>query len=174
MQPALARPAQQSQQHWIMSQQVLSPLVQVTLQPVFVISTLQTPQVRLQVHTGTPFMVKQQETIPPWSIVQRFCTVAQAVVSSQLQVIVIPPVHFSNLKVHRGTMTIDPPDTGVMLGIPVIVPIPGIPMPVRSINMAVVIGSPPENVVKTPKPCRNGPGDPLARPGKSPEPTAPR
>jgi hypothetical protein len=48
-----------------MSQQVLSPLVQVTLQPVLVISTLQTPQVRLQVQHGTPFIVKQQETMPP-------------------------------------------------------------------------------------------------------------
>jgi hypothetical protein len=72
MQPALQSPAQQSQQHWIMSQQVLSPEVQVTLQPVLVISTLQTPQVRLQVQQATPFIVKQQETMPPWSMVQRF------------------------------------------------------------------------------------------------------
>lgn len=128
-----------------MSQQVLSPLVQVTLHPVLVISTLHVPQVKLQVHTGIPFIVKQQETIPPWSIVQRFCTVAQAVASSHVQVTHIPPAHFSNLNVHRGTMTIDPPGTGVAVGIPLIVPIPGIPMPVRSMSIAVVIVIPPEN-----------------------------
>jgi hypothetical protein len=72
MQPALQSPAQHSQQHWIMSQQVLSPLVQVTLQPVLVVSTLQTPQAKLQVQQGTPFIVRQQETMPPWSMVQRF------------------------------------------------------------------------------------------------------
>src|SRR5262245_32581977 len=119
MQPALQSPAQHSQQHWIISQQVLSPLVHMTLQPFLVISTLQTPQVRLVVQQGTPFIVKQQETMPPWSMLQRFCTVAQAVASSQTHVMHIPPETFSNLNVHRGTMTIDPPGMAVAVGIPV-------------------------------------------------------
>jgi hypothetical protein len=154
MQPDLQSPWQHSQQHWIISQQVLSPLVQVILQPDLVVSTLQTPQVRLQVQTGMPFIVKQQETMPPWSMVQRLCTVAQAAASSQWQVRHIPPVTFSNLKVHRGTMTIDPPGIGATDGIPVTAPIPGTAMPVRSMSIADVIGSPPENGVETPNPAQ--------------------
>jgi hypothetical protein len=154
MHPDLQRPAQHSQQHWIISQQVLSPLVQVILQPDFVVSTLHAPQVRLQVQTGMPFIVKQQETMPPWSMVQRLWTVAQAVASSQWQVRHIPPETFSNLNVHRGTMTIDPPGTGDTAGIPVMAPIPGMAMPARSMSIADVISSPPENGVKTPNPAQ--------------------
>jgi hypothetical protein len=101
---------------------------------------------------------------------QRFCTVAQAVVSSQTHVMHIPPEAFSNLNVHRGTMTIDPPGTGVAVGIPVIVPIPGIPMPVRSINMAVVIDSPPEIGLKTPNPAETDGANRSPDPGQSPNP----
>jgi hypothetical protein len=61
----------------------------------------------------------------------------QATLSSQVQTIFMPPWHFSNLKVQRGTMTmfgvagIALPPIGVvpMPGIPM----PGMPIPVRSI-----------------------------------------
>src|SRR5262249_47898724 len=69
-------------------------------------------------------------------------------------------------------MTIDPPGTGVAVGIPVIVPIPGIPMPVRSINMAVVIDSPPEIEAKTPNPAETDGANRSPDPGQSPEPPA--
>jgi hypothetical protein len=96
--------------------------------------------------------------------------VAQAVASSQWQVMHIPPVIFSNVNLHRGTMTIDPPGTGVAVGIPVIAPIPGIPMPVRSISIAVVIVSPPENEVRTPNLAATGrasdPVYPVPSPGR--------
>ena len=43
--------------------------------------------------------------MPPASMVQRFCIMLQAIASSQVQVIFMPPVHFSILMVQRGTIT---------------------------------------------------------------------
>ena len=60
--------------------------------------------------------------MPPASIVHRFCTMLQAILSSHEQVIFMPPVHFSILIVQRGTII-------QLAGIP-LVPIPGMPMPV--------------------------------------------
>jgi hypothetical protein len=62
--------------------------------------------------------------------------------SSHLQVIFIPPAHFSIVIVHRGTiihcgaagMAPVPP-----MGPAVPVPIPGIPIPARSITIALVM-----------------------------------
>src|SRR5262245_31130387 len=82
-----------------------------------------------------PFIMTQQLHIPPCSIWQRFCTMLQAILSSQEQVILSPPWHFSTLKVQRGTIMVEgtadgvPTDGVVMPG----TPIPGIPMLVRSI-----------------------------------------
>lgn len=56
--------ATQSQQPWIMSQQALSPLVQVTQQPSFVISTLHAPIVMLQQHTVMPFIMQHMLHMP--------------------------------------------------------------------------------------------------------------
>ena len=54
---------------------------------------------------GVLFIIMQQhEHMPPCIIVQRFCIIEQAVGSSQEQVIFIPPVHFSNFMVQRGTI----------------------------------------------------------------------
>ena len=79
--------------------------------------------------------------MPPANIVQRFCTMPLAILSSQTQVIRIPPWHFSMRKVQRGTII----HCGVvgMVAVPPIVPdiigfIPVI-MPDRSIIIAVVI-----------------------------------
>src|SRR5262249_50039070 len=128
----------QSQQAWIISQHLVSPLVQVTQTPSGVISQRHMPIVRLQQQTMTPFMVQQQEHIPPASIVQRFCTMLHATLSSQVQVIFMPPWHFSNLYVQRGTIIqLVPIDTPVGAVAPGAaspgIPIPGTPTPVRSI-----------------------------------------
>jgi hypothetical protein len=62
----------QSQQAWIMSQQLWSPLVQVTHTPCSVHSTLQQPIVKLQQQTTMPFIMQQQLHMPPASIEHRF------------------------------------------------------------------------------------------------------
>ena len=60
VQPAFIMAVMQSQQAWIMSQQALSPLVQVMQQPSSVISHLHMPMVRLQQQTIMPFIMQQQ------------------------------------------------------------------------------------------------------------------
>jgi hypothetical protein len=98
----------------------------------------------LQVQTTMPLSMTQQEHMPPWSIVQRFCTMLQAILSSQLHVIFMPPVHFSNLYVQRGTI-IQLVPTGIPVGVPVVgdaipgIATPGMPMPLRSIIIALDI-----------------------------------
>jgi hypothetical protein len=142
VQPAVFMTEQQSQQDWIMSQQALSPEVQVTQQPSFVISTLHMPIVRLQQHTMTPFIMQQTEHMPPWSDMQRFCTMLFAVASSQTQVTFMPPWHFSNLNVQRGTII---HDDGIVIGEvmpPGVIPCVGMPMPVRSIIIPVIDHAP--------------------------------
>jgi hypothetical protein len=52
--------------------------------------------------------------MPPASIVHRFCTMLVAILSSQTQVMRIPPWHFSMRIVQRGTIIQLVPD-----GIPV-------------------------------------------------------
>jgi hypothetical protein len=89
-----------------------------------------------------PFIMTQQLHMPPVNIVHRFCTMLTAILSSQEQVIFNPPVHFSILKVQRGTII-----QLVVVGTPVGAPtggvpkvgtgMPGIPMPVRSIIIAL-------------------------------------
>ncbi len=144
VQPSLRQQARQSQQHWIISQHLGSPLVQVMQTPSLVISHLHMPMVRLQQHTIMPFIMQQTEHMPPAIIVQRFCTMLQAILSSQEQVIFIPPVHFSILKVQRGTI-IQLVVAGIPVGEPIVgVPIPGmdmpcIPIPVRSIIMLDIV-----------------------------------
>jgi hypothetical protein len=116
--------------------------VQVTQQPSLVISTLHAPIVRLQVQTTMPFIMQQTLHMPPAIMVQRFCIMVQAVGSSQVQVIFIPPVHFSTFMVQRGTMTM----LGV-IGVPGVVPGMAVFIPVmvaRSIIMVVVMLRSPE------------------------------
>jgi hypothetical protein len=138
VQPAFMQADMQSQQPWIMSQQPLSPLVQVMQQPSLVISHLHMPIIMLQQQTIIPFIMQQQLTMPPAIMEQRFCIMAQAAGSVQMQVIFIPPVHFSILNMQRGTMT--------MLGAMVVpvppipeVPMPGIPIVGRSIIIVPVM-----------------------------------
>jgi hypothetical protein len=120
VQPAAMQAAMQSQQHWIILQQSASPEVQVTQQPSVVISHLHMPIVRLQQQTIMPFIMQQQETMPPAIILQRFCIMAQAAASVQLQLIFMPPAHFSIFILQRGTITM----FGAMpvgIGIPMLV-----------------------------------------------------
>ncbi|ODT99037.1 MAG: hypothetical protein ABS79_05000 [Planctomycetes bacterium SCN 63-9] len=162
VQPAFIIMLQQSQQAWIMSQQALSPLVQVMQQPISVISHVQLAMVMLQQQTHMPFIIMQQEHMPPAIIMQRFCIMAAETLSSQTQLIFIPPSHFSKVILQRGTiimfimpdgivpaaapMPIMPiplmaPGMPIMLGIdpPVIPDIPGIPIPARSIVLVAAI-----------------------------------
>jgi hypothetical protein len=134
-QPALSMHIMLSQQAWIMSQQALSPEVQVTHSPVGNISHLHMPMVRLQVQTARPLSIMEQLTMPPVIMVQRFCIMVQAALSSQVQVIFMPPVHFSIFMVQRGIMSHWAP-VGALMGM-----LPGVPMAgiaVRSIIMFVM------------------------------------
>jgi len=65
VQPALIMAIIASQQHWIMSQQHLSPDVQVMHMPSLVISHLHMPIVRLQDITIMPFIIMPQLIMPP-------------------------------------------------------------------------------------------------------------
>jgi hypothetical protein len=100
------------------------------------------PIVRLQQQTIMPFIIMQQLHMPPDSIEQRFCTMLQASLSSQLQVTFMPPVHFSTFIVQRGTISQLTP-TGAPASCPTPgiampgVTIPDIPIPVRSIIIAL-------------------------------------
>ena len=104
VQPAAIIVLMQSQHAWIILQHSVSPEVHVRVHPSLVISHRHMPMVRLQTQTIMPFIMQQQEHIPPCSIMHRFCIMLQAMGSSQLQVIFMPPVHFSIFIVHRGTM----------------------------------------------------------------------
>lgn len=92
--------------------------------PSLVMSHLHIPIVMLQVQTIMPFIIMQQLHIPPASILQRFCTMLQAILSSQEQTTFIPPLHFSILRVQRGTMS-----QFMTCGIAVVVPVMGAPIP---------------------------------------------
>ena len=105
VQPHFIMQAMQSQQAWIISQHLASPLVQVMQTPLGVISHLHRPIVMLQQHTIMPLWTQQQLTMPPASIVQRFCIMLHPIWSGQAQVIFMPPAHFSNFMVQRGTIT---------------------------------------------------------------------
>jgi hypothetical protein len=106
--------------------------------------------VRLQQQTIMPFIRQQQLHMPPASIVQRFCTMLQAILSSQEQMIFMPPVHFSILIVPRGTI-IQLVAAGIPVEVPMLGPpmpgtlIPGIPIPVRSIIMLDILHTPFQN-----------------------------
>jgi Flavivirus DEAD domain len=139
VQPAFRQADMQSQQPWIMAEQPGSPLVHVTTHPSLVMSHLHMPIIRLQLQTIIPFIMHEQEHIPPASIVQRFCIMARATASSHAQVIFIPPFMVSTVILHRGTI--------IMFGATGVVPVPGIPgapmpgmpIPDRSIIIVLVI-----------------------------------
>jgi hypothetical protein len=144
VQPAFIMAEQHSQHAWIMAAHALSPLVQVTVHPSAVVSHLHMPITRLQQQAIIPFIIMQHEHIPPAIMVQRFCIMVRDTSSSHLQVIFMPPGHFSIVMVHRGTIIMFAP-AGIIDGPPAMpapVPMPGmpdIPIAERSIIIMVVI-----------------------------------
>ena len=78
--------------------------------------------------TAMPFIIMQQLTMPPAIMVQRFCIMVQAALSSQVQVIFMPPVHFSIFMVQRGIMSHCAP-VGMLIGMVPVEPIAGMFMP---------------------------------------------
>jgi hypothetical protein len=79
----------------------------------------------LQQQTHMPFIVQQNEHIPPIMFVQRFCMTLQAISSSHVQVTFMPPVHFSTFIEQRGTIgwfiIVGMPMPDIAVGIPIIV-----------------------------------------------------
>ena len=142
VQPAFIMAMQQSQQAWIMAQHSLSPLVHVMQTPISVISQVHLAIIMLQQQAIMPFIIMQQEHIPPAFIVQRFWSMPADTLSSQTQVIFMPPVHFSNFMVQRGIIIMFMP-VGIVPGVPIIPAGPVMPIPIRSIIIAVVIAVPP-------------------------------
>jgi len=117
MQPESMHFIMQSQQAWIMSQQALSPLVQVMQTPSLVMVHLQAHIIMLHWHMTMPFIMQQHEHMPSASILHRFCSAPQETSSSQTQVIFMPPAHFSILMVQRGIIDMAPM-LGPMAGMP--------------------------------------------------------
>jgi hypothetical protein len=142
VQPAFRQAIMQSQQPWIIAMHAGSPLVQETTHPSLVISVLHMPIMRLQLQQTIPFIMQQHEHMPPASMVHRFCIMARATASSQTQVIFIPPDIFSTVILQRGTIIM----FGAMGAVPMPgivdipgMPMPGIPIPVRSIIIVLVM-----------------------------------
>jgi hypothetical protein len=86
-----------------------------------------------------PFIIMQQLTMPPAIMLQRFCIMVQAALSSQEQVIFMPPLVLSIFMVQRGIMShwapvgmADTPPAAIV----------GIVIPVRSIIMLVMAQTP--------------------------------
>jgi hypothetical protein len=132
VQPAFIIVFMQSQHAWIISQHLLSPEMQVTQTPLSVISHLHMPMVRLQQQTIIPFIMQQQLHMLPCIMEHRFCSMLHVIWSSQVQVIFMPPWHFSNFIVQRGTII------ELIVGA---VPVAGIAMPVGIVpDIPIVVG----------------------------------
>jgi hypothetical protein len=97
-------------------QQFISPLVQVIIIPSLVISNLHMPIVMLQFIIIIPFIIMQQLTMLPLSIVHRFCSMLADIVSSQMHIIFMPPSHFSIFMMQRGMTIMFMPVVPVMGG----------------------------------------------------------
>lgn len=134
MQPAFMQAIMQSQQAWHMAQHSSSPLVQVKHTPIFVSvhSHLHIDMQHWQ--TVIPFIMQQQLHMLPASILHIFCKVAAVISSSHVQVILKPPLHFSNFIVQRGTMHIC-----MALGIADGIAPPGIEPPIGLIMLLSII-----------------------------------
>jgi hypothetical protein len=147
--PGIIMAVMPSQHDWIIFSQFLSPEVQVIMQPMSVMSILHMPIIpRLHMQQHMPFIIMQQETIPPAIMLHRFCIIMAAVLSSQVQVIFMPPAHFSIFIVQRGIIIegmLD--DSGIIgmrpiMGMPIMPPIGPIPMlDVRSLVIVLLISS---------------------------------
>src|ERR1700683_4224390 len=131
----------QSQQAWIILAHIGSPLVQVMLQPMSIISILHMPIMPiLQEQQVMPLHMQHMAQVPPCIIMQRFFIISAAVLSSHAMVHFIPPLIFSIFMVQRGAMIMLPMAVpmppivpGIIEGImPFIIPL-FIPMPIMLI-----------------------------------------
>jgi hypothetical protein len=97
----------------------------------------------LQQQTIMLFIIMQQLTMPPCSMVHRFCIMLHAILSSQEHEMRIPPWHFSNFSVQRGTII---QLAGIVAGLPITEgPMLAVPIPAlagRSIIMLVMTFTP--------------------------------
>jgi hypothetical protein len=104
--------------------QFSSPLVHIIFMPMSIISKVQAPMVMLQQHIIMPLDMQAIEHIPPAIMLQRFCIIMALVLSSQMQVHIMPSSVFTIFMVHRGIiMPIDPMPPiidGIMLDMPLI------------------------------------------------------
>jgi hypothetical protein len=117
---------------------------------------LHMPIIRLQQQTTMPFIMVQQLHMPPAIMVQRLCSMAADVASSLLQVIFMPPLHFSIFMVHRGTiimfMLAGMAPVLPIIPVPMVgLPIPGMPIPARSISRLVISIAPGCRVKSVPR-----------------------
>jgi hypothetical protein len=85
-----------------------------------------------------PFIIMQLLHMLPASMVQRFCIMLHAMASSHVQVIFMPPVHFSILIVQRGTI-IQFVVEGIDPVVPIGVPMPVAPMPVMLARSIIIV-----------------------------------
>jgi hypothetical protein len=125
--PGIIIAVMQSQQAWIVFSQFLSPLLQVILQPISIISTVHMPIMpRLQVHMHMPFIIMQHEHIPFCIMLIMLFIMVALTLSSHTQVIIMPPGHFSMVMVQRGAI-IMPGMLPAIMGMPDTWPIMPIP-----------------------------------------------
>jgi hypothetical protein len=94
----------------------------------------------LQQHTIWPFIIMQQLHMPPASMLHKFCIMLQLIASSHEQVIFMPSLTFSILKVQRGTIIhgtgADAPAPG-MVGVGI--PMPAVLMPAIPIRSIIAL-----------------------------------
>jgi hypothetical protein len=137
VQPAFIMVLVQSQQACIMSQHALSPLMHVMQTPLAVISHIHMPMVRLQQQTMAPFIMQQRLHLAFAIMAHRFCSVLQAILSSQVHMIFTPPDTFSIFMVQRGIIIPDMAEliVGMVEPIPDIIP----DIPPMGFIIAVVI-----------------------------------
>jgi hypothetical protein len=110
-----------SQHAWHMAAQSSSPLVQLKHTPILTSVHSHLHMHMLHWHIIMPFIVHMQLHMLPAIILHMFCKVAAAISSSQVQVIFMPPLHFSIFIAQRGTMHICMP-----LGMPAAIGPPAI------------------------------------------------
>ncbi len=137
MQPDSMHLVMHSQQAWHISQQALSPLVQVKHTPPLMFVHSHLHMHILHWHIIIPFIMQQQLHMAPGIILHMFCNMAQDISSSHLQVIFMPPAHFSNFSVQLVTMHIPAGEPGIAPGAPII---EGVELPiVPSIPLSIII-----------------------------------
>jgi hypothetical protein len=84
-----------------------------------------------------PFIIMQQLHMPLCIMLHRFCIMLHAILSSQVQVIFIPPWQRSNFMVQRGTII---QLAGIVAGLPMPgVLTPAVPMPTIELRSIIIL-----------------------------------